>query len=285
MRAADAAAVVFDMVRVSPATRPEEADMHRQVISSARTVVLSAGFLSGVWAAATAEAQPAARIRRPTIADTIRANVYADNWFMLSINGELIAVDSIAFIPHNVISVDILPSYPMTIAVMAKDNADPKTGMEYANTNIGDGGFILKFGDGTVTDGSWKAKAFSHGPVDGDTRNPRVETTPIPDHWYADDFDDSDWDRAKEYSEQDIDPKQSFYAADFKGAKFIWTSDLLLDNTVLFRRTIPKPPDGRQRADFTNLTNTVPDGPPKPGSGRGPRNRPPETRLPGSTPR
>jgi hypothetical protein len=98
------------------------------------------------------------------------------------------------------------------------------------------------------------------------------------------DFDDSDWGRAKEYSERDIDPKQPFYAADFKGAKFIWTDDLLLDNTVLFRRAIPKPPDGRQRPDFTNLNNTVPDGPPKPGGGRGPGNRPPGNRPPGGRP-
>ena len=65
-------------------------------------------------------------IRKPSMSDTIRANVYADNWFEMYINGELVAVDSIKFIPHNVVSVDLLPSYPMTIAVMAKDNADPK---------------------------------------------------------------------------------------------------------------------------------------------------------------
>lgn len=248
--------------------------MRRLMIPSARAFVLAASFLCGLCASGHAQAQPAGRVRKPAIADTIRANVYADNWFMLYINGELVAVDSIAFIPHNVISVDILPSYPMTIAVMATDNADPKTGMEYANTNIGDGGFILKFGDGTVTDASWKAKAFSHGPVDGDTRNPRVDATPIPDDWYATDFDDSDWGRAKEYSEREIDPKQPFYAADFRGAKFIWTDDLLLDNTVLFRRKIPQPPDGRQRADFTNLNKTVPDGPPKPGGGRPPGRNP-----------
>ena len=101
--------------------------------------------------------------RKPRIDDTIKANVYADNSFKLYINGELVAVDSIAFVPHNVVSVDVLPAYPMTIAVMGIDNADPKTGMEYANTNIGDGGFILKLGDGTVTNATWKAKKFSWG--------------------------------------------------------------------------------------------------------------------------
>ena len=77
---------------------------------------------------------------KPGIADTIQLNVYADNWFMLYVNSRLVAVDSIQFTPHNVVSVDFLPEYPMTIAVLAKDNADPKTGMEYG-TSIGDGGF------------------------------------------------------------------------------------------------------------------------------------------------
>ena len=60
------------------------------------------------------------------MADTLRVNVYADNWFVLYINGKLTAVDPIPFTPHNVVSVDILPEYPMTIAVMARDNADRK---------------------------------------------------------------------------------------------------------------------------------------------------------------
>jgi hypothetical protein len=79
--------------------------------------------------------------------------------------------------------------------------------------------------------------------------------------------------------------RANVYAADFKGAKFIWTDDLLLDNTVVFRGTITKPPDGRQRPDFTNLNNTVPDGPPKPDGGRGPGNRPQGNRPPGGGPR
>ena len=67
---------------------------------------------------------------------------------------------------------EILPEYPMTIAVMAKDNADPKTGMEYANTNIGDAGFILKFGDGTVT-----TTDIAAGTVDGTDLNPNISIT------------------------------------------------------------------------------------------------------------
>lgn len=208
------------------------------------------------------------KLRKPSMSDTIKASVYADNTFELYINGQLVAVDSIQFIPHNVISVDILPAYPMTIAVLAKDNADPDTGMEYANTNIGDAGFILKFGDGTVTNGSWKAKAFSHGPVDRNTKSPRVRSEVIPDDWYTVDFDDRSWNDAREFSQQDVDPKQPFFEHDFDGATFIWTDDIALDNTVVFRHRVESPPDGRARMDFRNLNNVVPESPPGGGGGR-----------------
>lgn len=188
---------------------------------------------------------------KPTMADTIKLNVYADNWFMLYINGELVAVDSIKFTPHNVVSVDILPEYPMTIAVMAKDNADPKTGLEYGSS-IGDGGFCLKLGNEIVTSSAWKAKCFFHGPINGDTANPKVRHEPIPDGWWKVDFDDSKWAQAKEFTEEEVGPKQPFYEHDFKGAKFIWTDDLALDNTILFRIKIDKP-------GWTKRWNTKPD--------------------------
>lgn len=202
--------------------------------------------------------------RKPRMDDTIRANVYADNSFRLYINGELVAVDSIAFVPHNVVSVDILPAYPMTIAAMGIDNADPKTGMEYADTNIGDGGFILKLGDGTVSNASWKAKKISWGPIDGDISNPRVEVTATPKDWFAIDFDDSEWPNAKEFTEEEIGPKDPFYEHDFKGAKFIWSDSVKLDNVVLFRTIVESPPDGKSRPDFRGLTDVIP----KAGGGR-----------------
>jgi len=188
---------------------------------------------------------------KPTMADTIKVNVYADNWFVLYINGRLAAVDSIPFTPHNVISVDILPEYPMTIAVLAKDNADPKTGLEYGD-HIGDGGFIIKFADGTASSAAWKAKSFFRGPLDRNVKQPRVERTPLPDRWWAVDFDDHDWPLAREYSEEQVKPKEPFYAADFKGAKFIWSADLDLDNTVIFRTRVEKP-------DWKRRWNTKPD--------------------------
>ncbi|MEY2724232.1 MAG: hypothetical protein RLZZ458_99 [Planctomycetota bacterium] len=222
---------------------------------------------AGIWVATAAplppQDPPAGKLRKPQMTDTVKASVYADNNFQLYINGELTAVDSITFIPHNVVSVDILPRYPMTIAVLARDNADPKTGMEYANTNIGDGGFILKFGDGTVTSAAWKAKVVSSGPIGGDTKNPRVESTPIPDNWFSVGFDDGEWPAAVEYTEEQVSPKQPYFDHDFAGAKFIWSGDIALDNTILFRHVVKSPPDGKQRPDFSNINNVVPDNPPK----------------------
>ncbi len=177
---------------------------------------------------------------KPGIGDTLKLNVYADNWFMLYVNGRLVAVDPIQFTPHNVVSVDFLPEYPMTLAVLAKDNADPKTGLEYGS-NIGDGGFILKFSDGTVTNTTWKAKNFFHGPVNSDTRSPQVKQEALPANWWAVEFDDQKWPNAKEYSVEQVDPKQPYFENDFEGAKFIWTDDLALDNTVIFRTKIDKP--------------------------------------------
>lgn len=184
------------------------------------------------------------QIQKPKITDTSKANIYADNWFELYINGNLVAVDSISFIPHNVVSVDILPEYPMTIAVMAKDNADANTGLEYDNSQIGDGGFILKFSDGTVTNASWKAKSFFYGPIDGDLKNPQTRVETIPANWFAVDFDDSTWENATEHSEEAVGPKEPFYQHDFAGAKWIWTKDLALDNTVIFRTKVASPPNG-----------------------------------------
>ncbi len=61
------------------------------------------------------------------------------------------------------------------------------------------------------------------------------------------------------YSEETIGPKEPFYQHDFRGAKFIWSDDVLLDNVVLFRTVVETSPDGKERPDFSNLTNTVPD--------------------------
>ena len=185
---------------------------------------------------------------KPSMEDTLKLNVYADNWFILYINGKLRVVDPIDYMPHNVVSVDILPEYPMTIAIMGRDNADPKTGLEYGD-HIGDAGLILKFSDGTITNAKWKAKSYFKGPLNADMKNPKVEHTPVPANWFAVDFDDSKWANATEYTEERVNPKEPFTKAkeSFAGAKFIWSDNLDLDNTVLFRTRVEAPAGFKQR--------------------------------------
>jgi hypothetical protein len=179
-------------------------------------------------------------------------HAYADNWCTIFINGKMVATDSVDFLPHNQVSVRILPEYPMTIAVLAKDNADPSTGLEYGN-KIGDGGFILKLADGTVTNATWKAKSFFRGPLNGNIAAAQVEHTALPSQWYAVDFDDRAWGFATEYANDTVKPDGDYVATDFTNAKFIWTSSLELDNTVIFRTTIAKP------ANWVKAWNTTPD--------------------------
>jgi len=224
-----------------------------------RPVVPTTLALAGLAIIVVAQGGRQAGVVKPEIRDTIKANIYADNWFMLYINGKLVVVDPIDFLPHNVVTLDILPEYPMTIAVLAMDNADPKTGCEYG-TRIGDGGFILKFADGTMTNARWRAKSFFTGPLGGDSVNPKVARTPFPNDWFKPQFDDSRWPNATEFSEQEVGPKPTFYDFDFKDAKFIWSKDLALDNTVIFRTKIEKPGWKPRWTTKPDLNTSRPDG-------------------------
>ena len=71
--------------------------------------------------------------------------------------------------------------------------------------------------------------------------NPRVQHIDIPEDWYAINFDDSSWEQATEYSESAVRPRGTFAETDFDGAKFIWTGDLDLDNTIIFRKRVERP--------------------------------------------
>lgn len=128
----------------------------------------------------------------------------------------------------------------MTIAVLAKDNADPNTGLEYGN-HIGDAEFILKMGDGTVSNGSWKTKVFFKAPLNADIEHPTVQYSPIPASWWTSEFDDSDWDSATVYTSEQVKPDGTYVASDFTGASFIWSKDLDLDNTIILRTKVQAP--------------------------------------------
>ncbi len=91
----------------------------------------------------------------------------------------------------------------------------------------------------------------------------------MPKDWYAVEFDDSKWPNAKEFTEEEVGPKEPYFEYDFKGAKFIWSDDVKLDNLVLFRTVVKSPPDGKDRSDFRGLTDVVPQRPQRDGGQRG----------------
>jgi hypothetical protein len=65
---------------------------------------------------------------------------------------------------------------------------------------------------------------------------------PIPEAWQAADFDDSAWPQAYEYTDADVGttnlPAYNRYPELFAGARWIWTINLVLDNTVIARTTV-----------------------------------------------
>ena len=66
-------------------------------------VVVAGGWLGLIAAWAQAG------LIKPGVNNTITLNAYADNWCVIFINGKMVAMDSIDFLPHNKVSVKILP--------------------------------------------------------------------------------------------------------------------------------------------------------------------------------
>src|SRR5947207_13179342 len=101
--------------------------------------------------------------------EVITGFMVADNYFELYINGQLIGVDATPYTPFNSHVVRLRVKRPYTIAVLAQDWEDKLgLGMEVFQGNTwhsGDGGFVAKFSDGTVTDRTWKAQSFYISPL------------------------------------------------------------------------------------------------------------------------
>ena len=101
--------------------------------------------------------------------EVITGYIVADNYFELYVNGKLVAVDPSPYTPFNSVIVRFMAKRPITYAVMAVDweenlglGSEKFFGVEW---HPGDGEFIARFSDGTVTDSSWKAQAFYIAPL------------------------------------------------------------------------------------------------------------------------
>lgn len=220
--------------------------------------------------------------------EVITGYLFSDNYFELYINGVLVGVDAVPFTPFNSSVVRFRVSKPYTIAVQLVDwEENPGLGSEINNGNNyhpGDGGFIAQFSDGTVTDATWKAQVFYIAPIqnlndvvekpDG-TRSTATATLaptcnancygvhyPVPTDWMARSFNESGWVNASLYTAAQVTNQaafKNFETTAWPNARFIWTSNLVLDNVVLVRKTVGTSgaADIAGEADFEVFPNPV----------------------------
>ncbi len=193
-------------------------------------------------------------------AETYSADVWADNWFEMRINGAQVAEDSVPITTErsfNAESFTFEAERPFTIGLVAKDFKENDTGLEYIGTNrqqMGDGGVIVQIADSSgavvaVSDADWQCYVIHTAPLD---KSCEQDANPVagegacgfdaedePAGWDATDFDVSDWDAADIYSERAVDPKGGYDQISWaEGAEFIWGPDLEQSNTVLCRLTV-----------------------------------------------
>ncbi len=192
---------------------------------------------------------------------TLKADIWVDNWFVMYANGNLVVED---FVPitteksFNSETATFTAELPMTIAFEVKDFKQDDTGLEYIGTNrqqMGDGGMIAQFLDAAtgktvaVTNSSVRCLVIHRAPIDRTCAN---ETNPVagvgacgfvatdaPENWTAPGFDDSSWPAATEHSTREVGPKGGYDSITWDtSAQLIWSEDLVQDNTLLCRMKI-----------------------------------------------
>jgi hypothetical protein len=205
------------------------------------------------------------------------AYLFADNYFELYVNGKLIAVDPVPFTPFNSSIIRFKASRPLVLALKLVDwEENLGLGSERGRGHDfqpGDGGIVIHLKDAlgktiALSDNTWRAQTFYTGPLKDrsclkvvgpkrdsaacDTSGAKDGTSfssafwPLPDHWMAADFDDSSWPAATTFKNEifGIDSKPAYtnfmdiFDAPGNDAQFIWSSNLILDNLVLIRKTI-----------------------------------------------
>ncbi len=190
--------------------------------------------------------------------DTYQADVWADNWFQMRVNGDIVAEDSVPITTErsfNAEKFSFNAVKPFTISIVAKDFIENDTGLEYIGSRrqqMGDGGIIAQIKSATdvvVTDSAWRCLVIHDAPADKRCEkesNPEAgvgycafSKSDEPAGWDTVDFDDSAWTSASVYSVAAVSPKGGYDKIQWdSNAQFIWGPDLETNNTVLCRLTI-----------------------------------------------
>ncbi|PLW75767.1 PEBP family protein [Cohaesibacter celericrescens] len=193
-------------------------------------------------------------------ADTFSADVWADNWFDMRINGVLVAEDSVPITTErsfNAESFQFETERPFVVGIVAKDFKENDTGLEYIGTRrqqMGDGGIIFQIKDAmgadvAVSDDALKCLVIHSAPLDkscAQESDPQAgdglctfQALEAPVNWDQPGFDASDWPQAHVYSEQEVRPKDGYDKISWSSnAKLIWGPDLEQSNTMLCRFTV-----------------------------------------------
>ena len=205
---------------------------------------------------------PAAATPATGISSTFTAEVWADNWFSLTVNGQLVGEDSVPITTErsfNAESFTFTATYPLTIAMVTKDYKETDSGLEYIGTDrqqMGDGGFVAQITDtatgGVVaaTSSAWLGLVVQRAPLNlecVDSADPdsdcRSESIDEPADWTDAGFDDSGWTAASTYTQEEVGTKDGYDTVAWNAAaELIWASDLQVDNTILWRFTAAMSP-------------------------------------------
>jgi hypothetical protein len=193
-----------------------------------------------------------------SVQSSFTAEVWADNWFSLYINGKLVGQDSVAITTEKSFNSDRITftaSYPFTIAMVTKDFKQNDTGLEYIGTDrqqMGDGGFVAQFTDTSTgkvvafTNSSWRGLVVHQAPLNVScekSKTPDTECTSRisaePAGWSQTSFNDASWSSANTYSKEQVGVKDGYNDISWSSnAQIIWTSDLEIDNTILWRYVV-----------------------------------------------
>lgn len=193
-------------------------------------------------------------------AESFSADVWADNWFEMRVDGEQVAEDSVPITTErsfNAESFTFEAERPFVIGLIAKDFKENDTDLEYIGTGrqqMGDGGVIVQIRDGAgetvaVSNAGWQCLVIHTAPLDKSCEsaaNPvagegacAFEAMDEPVGWDGAGFDGSDWPNASEFSEREVSPKDGYDRIDWVDeARLIWGPDLEQSNTVLCRLTV-----------------------------------------------
>lgn len=188
------------------------------------------------------------------------ADIWADNWFALYVNGKKVAEDSTPLSTtksFNKETVNFSATYPLTIGIVGKDYVENQSGLEYINTprqQLGDAGLIAQVRETksqklvTATDKNWKSFLVNRAPTNPEcvsSTNPtsacKAENHAVPKNWSSSMVQTSKWPKAIEYSEAQVSPKDEYFDVKWDStAKLIWSTSLTQDNVVLFRTQVAK---------------------------------------------